>query len=152
MRQDQYVIKSAYRPVTYSLNLIRSIPTLDLTDHIEINEKGDVVNKGLISLFNPTHVSILLCNYSKIKESCWDRFNSDIYYLMIVLEDAIDIIFKEEYPMLYDIIIYKIDGKSNIDIQNLLLATYGTTHSVEYLSSLWRKKIPKMIAEYMEKE
>lgn len=152
MRQDQYVIKSAYRPVTYSLNLIRSIPTLDLTDHIEINEKGDVVNKGLISLFNPTHVSILLCNYSKIKESCWDRFNSDIYYLMIVLEDAIDTIFKEEYPMLYDIIIYKIDGKSNIDIQNLLLATYGTTHSVEYLSSLWRKKIPKMIAEYMEKE
>ena len=152
MRQDQYVIKSAYRPVTYSLKLIRSIPTLDLTDHIEINEKGDVVNKGLISLFNPTHVSILLCNYSKIKESCWDRFNSDIYYLMIVLEDAIDIIFKEEYPMLYDIIIYKIDGKSNIDIQNLLLATYGTTHSVEYLSSLWRKKIPKMIAEYMEKE
>lgn len=152
MRQDQYVIKSAYRPVTYSLNLIRSIPTLDLTDHIEINEKGDVVNKGLISLFNPTHVSILLCNYSKIKESCWDRFNSDVYYLMIVLEDAIDAIFKEEYPMLYDIIIYKIDGKSNIDIQNLLLATYGTTHSVEYLSSLWRKKIPKMIAEYMEKE
>lgn len=152
MRQDQYVIKSAYRPVTYSLNLIRSIPTLDLTDHIEINEKGDVVNKGLISLFNPTHVSILLCNYSKIKESSWDRFNSDIYYLMIVLEDAIDAIFKEEYPMLYDIIIYKIDGKSNIDIQNLLLATYGTTHSVEYLSSLWRKKIPKMIAEYMEKE
>ena len=152
MRQDQYVIKSAYRPVTYSLNLIRSIPTLDLTDHIEINEKGDVVNKGLISLFNPTHVSILLCNYSKIKESCWDRFNSDIYYLMIVLEDAIDTIFKEEYPMLYDIIIYKIDGKSNIDIQNLLLATYGTTHSVEYLSSLWRKKIPKMIAEYMQKE
>ena len=152
MRQDQYVIKSAYRPVTYSLNLIRSIPTLDLTDHIEINEKDDVVNKGLISLFNPTHVSILLCNYSKIKESCWDRFNSDIYYLMIVLEDAIDTIFKEEYPMLYDIIIYKIDGKSNIDIQNLLLATYGTTHSVEYLSSLWRKKIPKMIAEYMEKE
>ena len=152
MRQDQYVIKSAYRPVTYSLNLIRSIPTLDLTDHIEINEKGDIVNKGIISLFNPVHVSVLLCNYSKIKESCWDRFNSDIYYLMIVLEDAIDTVFKENYPMLYDILIYKIDGKSNLQIQNLLLATYGTTHSIEYLSSLWRKKIPKMIAEYIEKE
>ena len=152
MRQDQYVIKSAYRPVTYSLNLIRSIPTLDLTDHIEINEKGDIVNKGIISLFNPVHVSVLLCNYSKIKESCWDRFNSDIYYLMIVLEDAIDAVFKENYPMLYDILIYKIDGKSNLQIQNLLLATYGTTHSIEYLSSLWRKKIPKMIAEYIEKE
>lgn len=152
MRQDQYVIKSAYRPVTYSLNLIRSIPTLDLTDYITINEKGDIVNKGLISLFNPVHVSILLCNYSKIKESCWDRFNSDIYYLMMVLQDAIDAVFKEDYPMLYDILIYKIDGKSNLQIQNLLLATYGSTHSIEYLSSLWRKKIPKMIAEYIEKE
>ena len=29
-----------------------------------------LLTKGLISLFNPTHVSILLCNYSKIKEKC----------------------------------------------------------------------------------
>ena len=152
MRQDQYVIKSAYRPVTYSLNLIRSIPSLDLTDYIEINQKGDIINKGLISLFNPTHVSVLLCNYSKIKESCWDKFNSDIYYLMIVLQEAIDTVFKQDYPMLYDILIYKIDGKSNLQIQNLLLNDYGTTHSIEYISSLWRKKIPKMIAEYVEKQ
>ena len=152
MRQDQYVIKSAYRPVTYSLNLIRSIPSLDLTDYIEINQKGDIVNKGLISLFNPIHVSILLCNYSKIKESCWDKFNSDIYYLMIVLQEAIDTVLKQDYPMLYDILIYKIDGKSNLQIQNLLLNDYGTTHSIEYISSLWRKKIPKMIADYMEKQ
>ena len=152
MRQDQYVIKGAYRPVTYSLNLIKSFSTLDLTDKIEINEKGDIVNKGLISLFNPTHVSILLCNYSKIKESCWDRFNSDIYYLMITLEEAIDAVFKEDYPVLYDLLIYKIDGKSNLDIQQLLFDTYGFTYSVEYLSSLWRKKIPKLIADYVEKE
>ena len=152
MRQDQYVIKSAYRPVTYSLNLIRSISNLDLTDHIEINEKGDIVNRGIISLFNPTHVSVLLCNYSKIKESCWGKFNSDIYYLMIILEQAIDAVFKEDFPILYDILIYKIDGKSNLQIQNLLLNDHGTTHSIEYISSLWRKKIPKMIAEYIEKE
>jgi len=43
--------------------------------------------------------------------------------------------------------IYKIDGKSNLEIQNLLYNTYGITHSVEYISSLWRKKIPKLIAE-----
>ena len=152
MRQDQYVIKSAYRPVTYSLNLVRSFSTLDLSDRIEINEKGDIVNKGLISLFNPTHISILLCNYSKIKENCWDRFNSDIYYLMQDLENLIDAVLKKDYPLLYDLLIYKIDGKSNIEIQQLLYATYNTTHSIEYISSLWRKKIPKLIAEYAEKE
>jgi len=82
MRQDQYVIKSAYKPVIYSLNLIKSFSTLDLTDNIHIQPSGEVQNTGLISLFNPTHISLLLCNYSKIKEGCWDRFNSDIYYLM----------------------------------------------------------------------
>lgn len=152
MRQDQYVIKSAYRPVTYSLNLVKSLSFLDLSDKIEINEKGQIINKGLISLFNPTHVSILLCNYSKIKEGCWDKFNSDIYYLMIVLEQAIDTVLKKDNPMLYDLLIYKIDGKSNLQIQNLLFNTYNTTHSIEYLSSLWRKKIPKIIAEYIEKQ
>lgn len=152
MRQDQYVIKSAYRPVTYSLNLVKSLSFLDLSDKIEVNQKGQITNKGLISLFNPTHISILLCNYSKIKESCWDKFNSDIYYLMIVLEQAIDTVLKKDHPMLYDLLIYKIDGKSNLQIQNLLFNTYNTTHSIEYLSSLWRNKIPKMIADYVEKQ
>ena len=152
MRQDQYVIKSSYKPVIYSLNLIKSFSTIDLSDHIEINEKGDLINKLLISLFNPTHISILLCNYSKIKQNSWDKFNSDIFYMMKDLQDIIDGALKEKYPLYYDIVIYKIDGKQNIDIQQLLYATYGTTHSIEYISSLWRNKIPKLIAEYEEKQ
>ena len=152
MRQDQYVIKSSYRPVIYSLNLIKSFSSVDLSDHIEINQKGDLINKGLISLFNPTHISILLCNYSKIKQNCWDRFNSDIFYMMKDLQDIIDGALKEKYPLYYDIVIYKIDGMQNIDIQRELYATYKTTHSIEYISSLWRKKIPKLIADYEQKQ
>lgn len=152
MRQDQYIIKSSYKPTIYSLNLIKSFHTVDLSDIIDINEKGDIVNKGLISLFNPTHVSILLCNYSKIKQNCWDNFNSDIFYMMKDLEDIIDGALKEKYPLYYDIVIYKIDGKQNIDIQQRLYSTYKTTHSIEYISSLWRKKIPKLIADYEEKQ
>ena len=80
MRQDQYVIKNAYKPITYCMNLIKTLPSLDLYDKIEINEDGNIVNNGLISLMNPTHVSILLCNYSKLKQSCWGKFQSDLYY------------------------------------------------------------------------
>lgn len=151
MRQDQYVIKSAYKPVIYSFNLIKSLHSLNLVDKIQIRQDGEVVNKGLISLFNPTHISILLCNYSKIKENCWDRLNSDIYYLMQDLQNAIDSALKEDYPMYYDLLIYKIDGKSNLQIQSLLYDTYGISHSVEYISSLWRKKIPKLIADKEQK-
>lgn len=153
MRKDQYVIKSAYKPIIYSLNLIKSFSTLNLEDKIKIDaETGEIKNEGLISLFNPTHISILLCNYSKIKESCWDKFNADIYYLMKDLENIVDNSLKEDYPLLYDLLIYKIDGKTNYEIQQLLYSTYGINHSVEYISSLWRKKIPKLIAEYEQKE
>lgn len=152
MRQDQYIIKSSYRPVTYSLNLIKSFSTLDLSDKIEINQSGDIINKGLISLMNPTHISILLCNYSKIKQQAEGHFTSDIFYLMMDLQNIVDAALKEKYPLYYDLLIYKIDGKSNLEIQQLLYNTYNISYSIEYLSSLWRKKIPKLIAEYEEKE
>lgn len=151
MRRDQYEIKNAYKPITYCLNLIKTIPYLDLSDDFEIDEQGNIINKGLISLFNPTHVSLLLCNYSKIKMQCWDKLQSDIYHLMMDLEDAADAALKEKYPLYYDLMIYKIDGKSNLEIKTLLHQKYGINHSVEYISSLWRKKIPKLIAEYEEK-
>ena len=49
--------------------------------------------------------------------------------------------------MYYDLVIYKIDGKQNIEIQELLFEKYGIKHSVEYISSLWRNKIPKLSGE-----
>lgn len=152
MRQDQYVIKSAYKPPIYSFNLIKSFPSLDLTDRYQINENGDIVNKGLISFFNPTHISVLLCNYSKIKEGCYGNFNSDIYYMMMDLEDLVDSVLKEEYPLYFDILVNKIGSKTNLEIQQIIQEKYGTTYSIEYISSLWRKKIPKLLADRAEKD
>jgi hypothetical protein len=54
---------------------------------------------------------------------------------------------KEDYPILYDIMIYKIDGMQNKSIAEALKKKYGVSYSVEYLSTVWRKKIPKIIAE-----
>ena len=45
------------------------------------------------------------------------------------------------------ILVYKIDGKPNLEIQNLLEEEFGIRHSIEYISSLWRNKIPKLIAQ-----
>ena len=38
----------------------------------------------------------------------------------------------------------------NIDIQADLLARFGIKHSLEYISSLWRNKIPNLIASAAE--
>lgn len=68
------------------------------------------------------------------------------------LDNLIDATLKDEYPLYYKLLIYKIDGKSNAEIQELLNDEFGITYTVEYLSSLWRNKIPKMIAEKAKEE
>lgn len=46
----------------------------------------------------------------------------------------------------------KLIGRSNAEIQLMLQLNHGIKHSVEYISSLWRNKIPKLIAETAVKE
>ena len=74
-------------------------------------------------------------------------FNNDLKWLMFDLDTAVDKALQEKYPLYYDLVIYKIDGKQNQEIQDLLFQKHGIKHSVEYISSLWRNKIPKLIAE-----
>lgn len=152
MRQDQYVIKNSYRKPIFFIKTIKSISKLDLGESVRINEKQEVESDCFVSLFNPKHVSALLCNYSKLKEDTYSDLNSDARWMMIDLENGIDACLKDKYPIYYDLIIYKIDGMTNIDIQAKLQEDYGMTYSVEYLSTLYRNKIPKMIAEHNQNE
>ena len=152
MRQDQYVLKSAYRQPMYMMNVTKSISELQLDGKITITEDGQVKSTELVSLFDQKHISALLCNYSKLKEDAWSKFSSDSYYLMEDLDNLIERTLKDKYPLYYDLLIYKIDGKQNIEIQELLNEKHGIKHSVEYISSLWRNKIPKLLAEQAQED
>ena len=147
MRKDQYVLRSAYRKPIYLMNLKKSISTIDLSEQIYMDAEGEVHSTGIINLYDPKHISLLLCHYSQLKQDSWDKFNSDIKWLMIDLENVTDAALEKKYPLYYDLLIYKIDGLSNLQIQEKLNEKYGVKHSVEYISSLWRNKIPKLIAE-----
>ena len=126
--------------------------TVDLREHIWLDENGIPQSDGLINFFNEQHVSLLLCNYSKLKEDSWTDFNGDTKWMMMDLDNLVDNALKDKYPLYYDLLIYKIDGKQNTEIQDLLERDHGVRHSVEYISSLWRKKIPKLIVEQARKE
>ncbi len=152
MRQDQYVIKSAYRQPMYMMNVTKSFSKLQLDGKITIADDGTVSSTELVSLFDQKHVSALLCNYSKLKEDAWGKFGSDSYYLMEDLDNLIERTLKDKYPLYYDLLIYKIDGKQNVEIQELLNEKHGIKHSVEYISSLWRNKIPKLLAEQAQED
>lgn len=153
MRQEQYIIKNNYRQTSLTPsggggNVVKNLTYADLSENITIDETGEPVSDGLVNFFNWNHISALLCNYSALKEDCWGKFNSDMWYAMLDLDNLVEqTLNNDKYQLYYKLLIYKIDGKQNIEIQELLEKEFGMTHSVEYLSSLWRNKIPKLIAE-----
>ena len=152
MRQDQYVLKNSYYKPISCLSAIKNFHVINFEEKVTIAEDGSISSNGLVTFFNPKHISALLCNYSKLKEACYGKFYTDGYYVIKDLQNLVDNALKEQHPFYYKLLIYKIDGKQNVEIQKLLNDEFGIRHSVQYLSALWRKKIPKLIAEEAEKE
>ena len=149
MRKDQYIIKNAYRVPTVPTKLTHTtstVPLEDLTDSFD--ENGFPIPKG-ISLMNPKVCSFILCNYSKLKEGSWDKFYDDCWYLVNAFEQTCDQALKN-YPMYARLVELKIDGLSNLEIKDTIQMEFGLCHTVEYISSLWRNKIPKLIAAAAE--
>ena len=151
MRKDQYLIKNAYRRPIVLTKITRSSHYIELLDKTcEFDEKGLPIPDG-VSLMNPKVCEAILCNYSKLKQDSWDRFEGDTWYMMYDFERVCDKAL-EEHPLYLRLVEYKIDGLQNIEIQEKLQEEFGIKHSVEYISSLWRNKIPKMIAAAAEDE
>lgn len=152
LHQEQYTIKNDFKKPIYAQHTCKTPFHIDVREEVHIGADGQVSATGLLSLMNPAHVSQLLCNYSELKEDNYDNFSDDMYYLMQDLDDLIDRALKDTYPLYYDLMICKIDGMQNIDIQRELEEKHGIKHSVEYISCLWRNKIPKVIAEKAQEE
>ena len=149
MRKDQYIIKNAYRRPVVPNKITRSKSVIKLDDKTHLfDEDGYPIPEG-ISLLDPAVCSAILCNYSRLKQDSWDQFEGDTWYLMHDFDVISDKALKD-YPLYERIVEYKIDGMQNIDIQMAIQEEFGIKHSLEYISSLWRNKIPKLIASAAE--
>ena len=149
MRKDQYLIKNSYRQPIIPTKLTRSKYSLKLEDTTyRFDEDGYPIPEG-VSLLNPEICSAILCNYSRLKQDSWDQFEGDTWYLIYDFENICDKALAD-YPLYMRIVECKIDGMQNIDIQQILQMEFGIKHSLEYISSLWRNKIPKLIASAAE--
>ena len=120
----------------------------DLTH--KLNSNNYPIYEG-VSLLNPKVCSFILCNYSKLKQDSWDNLKSDLWHLMEDFDILCEKTFKN-YPLYDRLIQYKIDGLQNSVIQNELDIEFGVRYSLEYISSLWRKKLPKMLASQAESD
>ena len=148
LRKDQYIIKDAYRKPIVQKNITRSRHFIPLESDFSFDDEGYVIPEG-VSLCDPKVVSAILCNYSLMKQESWGEFEKDLWYLMQEFDEVADAALKE-YPLYDRICEYKVDGLQNIDIQEKIQEEFGIKHSVEYISSLWRNKIPKLIASEAE--
>ena len=148
LRKDQYVIKDAYRKPTLAKNLMHQKHPIPLEEGYEFDEEGYVIPSG-VSLMSPKVISAILCNYSALKEDAHEQYDRDLWYLMEDFDELAGGALSA-YPVYERIVEYKIDGLQNIDIQEKIQVEFGIKHSVEYISSLWRNKIPKLIASAAE--
>ena len=148
LRKDQYIIKEAYRKPIVPKNIIHSKHYVDLDSDFSFDDKGYVIPKGA-SLCDPKVVTAILCNYSVLRQDSWGEFEQDLWYLMEEFDKVADAALKD-YPLYDRICEYKVDGLQNNEIQEKIENEFGIKHSVEYISSLWRNKIPKLIASEAE--
>ena len=150
LRKDQYVVKNAYRKPIALARITRSKNFKRMDDSYHFDADNNLVPEG-ISFANPKIVSAILCNYSKLKEDSYGNFESDLYYLMWDFDNLCEKALKD-YPLYERIVTLKIDGAQNINIQQDLIENFDVKHSLEYISSLWRNKIPNIIASTAEDE
>lgn len=147
MRRDQYILKNSANPPLFLSSVSpKGTNKIDLSEHRYIDQDGNPQSTGLISFFNPVHISAILCHYNALKIMTQGHYQDDFYYLM---EDFDKLLNKalSAYPAYLDIVKMKVDNKTNFEIQQMLLNKYNIQHSVQYISQLWRSKIPKIIAE-----
>ena len=148
LRKDQYIMKNAYRKPIVLNKLTRSKSTIALDDDFSFDDEGYIVPEG-VSFCDSKVCSAILCNYQDLKFGSEGAFDRDLYYVMHDFDNLLDDALKN-YPLYQRITEYKVQGLQNVDIQEKIESEFGIKHSLEYISSLWRNKIPKIIASEAE--
>lgn len=151
--KQAYLIKGSALSIGHlkSANQIKTLASLSIPENIYLDEDKMPHSDMPLSLLNPEHISFLLCYYQLLKQESWEDLHGDMRWHLIDLEDLTEQALAEKYPLLYDIVIWKVDGLTNEQIQEEVLNKYGEYHSEQYYSSVWRKRIPKLISEQAQK-
>lgn len=147
-RKDQYAIRMAMHPPVRSTTNPIKIPSkpAELKGTITFDDKGYCVGHG-VTLVDPKVCGAILCNYAYYRSHAAQH--SDLRQLLDDFDETCHKAFKDK-PILRTLIRAKINDLSNIEVQEEIYKVCGVRHSLEYISSLWRNKIPNLIASQAE--
>ena len=150
LRKDQYLIKDAMKPRTTCVGG-HSRSYISLQGNVNVDKNGNCSWTG-VSLLDPKCICGILCNYEALREKAdLSLPSSDLWCLMEDFENLRKRALAD-YPIYNTIIYGKTNGLQNIQIQELLRQEHNISYTAEYISSLWRNKIPELIAGVAEEE
>lgn len=89
-------------------------PPPPLDDYTYLDPSFNLKPRG-ISLMDYKTVSAVLCNYSRLKQESYEKFDSDTYYFMLDFDDVSGRALAKQ-PLYERIVTLKIDKKSNLEI------------------------------------
>ena len=147
MRQQQYILKEMWRqPHRSRIASNTSGNRIEISDEVYFDANGEPTSDAIVTFFKPDHISAILCNYELLNVHLKHKYNSDFHYMMRdfkkLLREGL-----EPYPAYRTLVEAKIEGLTNAEIQKILIEKHNLHHTVEYISSLWRNKIPKILSE-----
>lgn len=145
MRQEQYILKNMWHEPLRSTAAPTGSSPIELEEKVYFDENGDPTSDALVTFFKPAHISAILQNYENLSVDLKYKFNSDFHYM---LRDFDKLLAEglEPYPAYRTLVEEKIAGRTNAEIQKILLEKHNLFHTPEYISSLWKNKIPKILA------
>ena len=153
MWKQIYMIKGGNQiTLALSTNKTKYLAYVPIPEDYYFDENDIPKSDDLLSLLNPKYVSFLLQHYQPLKEESWDLLESDMRWHLIDLENYASAALEEKYPILWDILVWKVDRLTNKEIKEEVLKKYGEKHSEQYYSSVWRNRIPKLITEEVQKQ
>lgn len=154
LSKDQYELKKIFKKPLYFLKKsyfshqnygLIGDSEKDYSEKI-YEKDGDVYSTGKVSLSNPSNIKEILNNFHDLYCNNKNNLSSDIKWL---LDELISLIQEEkkEKPLYYDILILRIAGYRNTEIQQIVKKKYNINPSLPYLSNVWKHKIPTRLAE-----
>lgn len=153
--QEMYTLKASFSGHVSKARVnaqIRSMAHMSLPETIELDDDDMPRSDGLISLLKQDHVAFLLKYYQQLKQESWEDLNSDMRWLLIDLEDTVVRALLPDNEILYDLLVWEIDGCTGSEIVEKMADKYGVFHSEQYFSTLWCKRIPKLVSEQAQKD
>lgn len=142
LKKDLYFTKNCFNPPILFNKIIFSKKN-------DINYSNLNGYKNINSTFyfhNINHISALIHYYPLLKSECYENLQSTLHWILIdfenLIKNSISNNLKDKYK---DILIYKLNGFSNEEINNYLIKKYNKGYSLNYISSLINKVIPEIL-------